>query len=310
MTKRTNNKNSKNNTDKFIMQPKVDYCFKEIMKDMDVLKGILSAILNINPNDIKSIELKPTELRKLSKDDKYGLLDVKLIMNSNEHIDMEIQVLYFAYWQERSMFYLSKMFTEQLKSGDEYNKLNKCIHIGILNFNLFKDYKEYYSRFHLAEDTRHNIYSDKLEIHILELPKLKYASEISKEYSETTLYDWGKFFSIENEKELKEMYGKNEYIDKACDHIVELSADEMKKIEYDERFKALCDYNTQMNYNYNKGVEDGVQQGIQQGIDMTIMDLIQTKLAKNMSISEIAKELEKSENIITEYINQIEMMNS
>ena len=211
MTKRTNNKNSKNNTDKFIMQPKVDYCFKEIMKDMDVLKGFLSAVLNINPTDIKSIELKPTELRKLSKDDKY-------------------------------------------------------------------------------------------------------ASKISKEYSETTLYDWGKFFSIESEKELKEMYGKNEYIDKACDHIVELSADEMKKIEYDERFKALCDYNTQMNYNYNKGVEDGVQkgitQGIQQGIDMTMIDLIQTKLAKNMSIAEIAKELEKSEDIITEYINQIEIMNS
>ena len=33
-------------------------------------------------------------------------------------------------------------------------------------------FKKYYSSFHLLEDTRHDMYSDKLEIHILELPKL------------------------------------------------------------------------------------------------------------------------------------------
>ena len=33
-------------------------------------------------------------------------------------------------------------------------------------------FKKYYSSFHLLEDTGHDMYSDKLEIHILELPKL------------------------------------------------------------------------------------------------------------------------------------------
>ena len=247
--------NSKNDDD-FIMQPKVDYCFKELMKDTEVLKGFLSAILDISPSEIYSIELLPTELQRLSKDDKLGILDVKVNLNSNQHIDMEIQVSYFAYWQERSLFYLSKMFTEQLQAGDDYEKLSKCIHIGILNFNLFEEYKGYYSRFHISEDTRHIIYSDKLEIHILELPKLQYATDISKENS--PLYNWCKFFSIENKKELDAMYGKSEYIDKACDHIVKLSADEMKKLEYDQRFKALCDHNTQMHYNYNKGQFDAI----------------------------------------------------
>ena len=62
------------------MQPKVDYCFKEIMKDMEVLKGFLSAVLNINPTDIKSIDLKPTELRKLPKDDKFGINSLLFII--------------------------------------------------------------------------------------------------------------------------------------------------------------------------------------------------------------------------------------
>ena len=51
------------------MQPKVDYCFKELMKDLDVLKGFLSAVLDIDVKEITSVELLPTELSKLSKED-------------------------------------------------------------------------------------------------------------------------------------------------------------------------------------------------------------------------------------------------
>ena len=57
------------------------------------------------------------------------------------------------------------------------------------------------------------------------------------------------------------MYGKNEYIDKACDHIKELSADEKKKLEYDIRFKALSDHNTQIHSCYNRGVKAGIEEG-------------------------------------------------
>ena len=68
------------------------------------------------------------------------------------------------------------------------------------------------------------------------------------------------FFSIENKEELDAMYGKNEYIDKACDHIKELSADEKKKLEYDIRFKALSDHNTQIHSSYNRGVKAGIEE--------------------------------------------------
>ena len=146
------------------------------------------------------------------------------------------------------------------------------------------------------------MYSDKLEIHILELPKIQYASEISEEYSETALYDWCKFFSIESKEELDAMYGKNEYIDKACDHIVELSADEKKKLEYDIRFKALSDYNTQMSSSYNRGVKAGIEQGIQQGT----LNKVKIKLAKGKTADLIADELEESLEYINECIRKIE----
>ena len=116
-----------------------------------------------------------------------------------------------------------------------------------------------------------------------------------------SLYDWCKFFNIENEEELKAMYGKNEYIDKACEQITKLSADEQKKREYDQRFKALCDYTSLMNSSYEDGMEAGIQRGIEQGIqqgkDSILLEMIEKKLEKGKSIEVIAKEIEKKEEI-------------
>lgn len=57
----------------------------------------------------------------------------------------------------------------------------KRIHVSILDFKLFDD-EEYYSRFHIWEDHRRLQYSDKFEIHVLELPKLE-----KYDYPETEL---------------------------------------------------------------------------------------------------------------------------
>ena len=71
-----------NKSKDFIMQPKVDYCFKELMEDADIRKGFLSAILNIKPEDIKETILLPTHLRKYDSDDKLGILDVRVLFNN------------------------------------------------------------------------------------------------------------------------------------------------------------------------------------------------------------------------------------
>ena len=101
------------------------------------------------------------------------------------------------------------------------------------------------------------------------------------------------------------MYGKNEYIDKACEQITKLSADEQKKREYDQRFKALCDYTSLMNSSYEDGMEAGIQRGIQQGKDSILLEMIEKKLEKGKSIEVIAKELEETEEIIRKYMKKL-----
>ena len=44
----------------FLMKPKVDFCFKELMEDVEVRKGFISALLNVKPEEITRTELLPT----------------------------------------------------------------------------------------------------------------------------------------------------------------------------------------------------------------------------------------------------------
>lgn len=70
------------------------------------------------------------------------------------------------------------------------------------------------------------------------------------------------------------MAKKNEYLDEAYNELLQLSADEQKRLEYEAREKALKDYNTQMDYaleqGFQQGMERGMKQGIKQGIEQGI----------------------------------------
>ena len=62
----------------FIMKPKVDFCFKELMEEAEVRKGFSAAVLHIPPEDIAETLLLPTNLRKKYEEDKLGILDVRV----------------------------------------------------------------------------------------------------------------------------------------------------------------------------------------------------------------------------------------
>ena len=125
--------------DDFLMSPMVDYCFKELLAYPTVRKGFLAAILNRDPSEIGSTELLPTILEKETEEGKYGILDVRIRMKDGSQIDLEMQVVPFAFWERRILFYLSRMYTEQIKAGENYGEMKRCIHVSILNFIHFPE---------------------------------------------------------------------------------------------------------------------------------------------------------------------------
>lgn len=278
----------------FIMKPKVDFCFKELLSDEYVRRGFLSAILGVAPDMILWTKLLPTYLRKQHKDDKFGILDVRVMLQDESQVDVEIQVIAYDYWAERSLFYISKMYVDQIHEGEDYGQLKKCIHVGILDFKLFDD-EEYYSRFHIWEDNRRLQYSDKFEIHVLELPKLE-----KYDYPETELLKWARFFNATNKEELEMAAEGNEYTQKAYDRLVELSADEEKRMEYEERQKALRDYQHMMNSGWRQGVSEGREEGVKAIIEM----LQELGMSREETQTKVHDKFSASDEIVKEWLNK------
>lgn len=102
-------RNQKNVTeDDFIMLPTVDFCFKELMQNENIRKGIVAALLKLHPEDVEKTDLMPTILQKQYEDDKYGILNVRVKLKNGVQIDFEMQVVYYDYWANRSAYYLGK----------------------------------------------------------------------------------------------------------------------------------------------------------------------------------------------------------
>ena len=248
---------TKNN---FIMLPTVDFCFKELMQNPKVRKGFISALLNLPPEEVEDTVLLPTLLSRDSADDKLGIMDVRVLLRDGTQMNMEMQVKYFEYWDERALFYLSKMFDSQIRKGESYEKLQKCIHVSILDFIHFPNDKKCYRRIHFRDDSTYDLYSDKMELQILELKKLPSDVKTSQD-----VLTWMKFFSGKSRKEFQNMAKTNEYLDEAYNTLLNLSADEKKRLEYEAREKALKDYNTQISSAEKRGLKAGEEMGRKAG---------------------------------------------
>lgn len=83
----------------------------------------------------------------------------------------------------------------------------------------------------LWEDTRRRKYTDKIELHILELPKIA-----KHDYPRTELLNWMR--------------------------LMNLSADEEKQLEYEARQKAIMDHDYLMRYNWEEGMKVGIKAGM------------------------------------------------
>ena len=93
---------------------------------------------------------------------------------------------------------------------------------------------------------------------------------------------------------------ENRYLGRAYECLTNLSEDELKRLEYEAREKAIRDYNHQMRTNWEDGHEEGMKEGIKEGMKEGIKEGMQ--LAKNVfrlsidgkTMDEIAKELQIS----------------
>ena len=275
-----------------------DYVFKRVFAkegNENLLKDFLEAILEI---EIESLEIQNPELPKDTKEEKIGILDIKVQINKDSIVDIEMQVVNEHNMAERSTTYMGKLIANQLSKGDTYSKLKKSILINILNFNYYKR-NSYHSIAHMKfEPATKETYVDMghtkedeiatkdVEMHFIEIPKFRKKNPNAN----AKLEQWLWLLAGEEEK-IKMAEEKNKKVKKAVEVLDEMSMSREERERYEAILKAEFNYNTSM-YNVR---EEGRKEGK--------TEVVKKLLKKNMNIEEIQEITDLTKDEIEEIIS-------
>ena len=249
-----------------LLKPKIDVVFQSLFskKNEKITKAFAEAMLD---EKVKKITINDDkELFREKPEDKLGILDLELDINDREKVDIEIQLVDKSNIQERLLFYFSKLYYNEVKKGDDYKKAKRVVMVAILDydFNLTKEIKRMETKWKLREENAKDlVLTDKIEIDIIELSKVRAEYEKNKQNKKA---QWALFINDPNTKEVKEIMKENEDIEEAVVTVHKMTEDEKMRRLADLREKAILDEKAIRRKGYEDGHEAGYEDGRTEGL--------------------------------------------
>ena len=274
-----------------LLNPKIDFVFKKIFgseEHPEILISFLNAVLKPK-KPIVSVEIKNSDLEKEYIEDKFSRLDVKALTSNKEIINIEIQLKNEYNMIQRSLYYWSKLYEEQLSEGDRYDKLSRTVCINILDFKYLKN-DRFHNGYRLKEIETNEELTDLQEIHFIEIPKLKRFE--STEEIVDLLEGWVEFLRDPESEVMRKLEMSNKEIREAKDELYRLSRNSKERELYYLREKSLRDEISALANAKEKGLKEGLKQGLFEGklesarsfLDILDDDTIATKLNIDVDI--------------------------
>lgn len=154
-----------------VISAKLDIIFKKLFtENPDMLHSFVASMLEIPSESITEIKIENPELPPETLTGKFSRLDLCLKVD-DRLVNVEIQVKNDEDYRDRTLFYWAKLYSSELKSGEDYSELKQTITINIINFNMF-DGEDYHTEVAATIKGTNEVFSDKFGIHFFELKKL------------------------------------------------------------------------------------------------------------------------------------------
>ena len=209
-----------------------DYLFRAVLQNSNTaLKGLLCALLHLAPESVTSAQITNPIILGQSIDNKNFYLDVRVTLNHDTDILIEMQILNKGNWPERSLEYLCRSF-DNLSKGQDYAQVRPVIQISILDFTLFPDNPEFYATYMFMNRKNHKIYTDKVRLSVLDLKQIEMATDEDISYQ---IHYWAKLFKAATWEEIKMLVKENEALEQAAETAYVLSADEQIRLQCEAR---------------------------------------------------------------------------
>ena len=131
--------------------------------------------------------------------------------------------------------------------------------------------------YHISEDKTKAYLTDVLEIHFIDLEKLRRGMGI--EGIDSSLLKWLRFLAAKQREEFEMLAKNDKELQNAYEHLQEISADDRKRMEYEAREAWLMDQRTRELLARAEGKAEGKTEGmekvarnaIKEGMDITLI---------------------------------------
>lgn len=218
-----------------------DYVFKRIFgseEGKEALLSFLNAVLQLpSGRELTGVELLDREIDPKHLLDRGARLDVLARTAEGALINIEVQVVNQYNIDKRTMYYWAGLYHGQLTSGQQFAGLRKTITINILAFDWFRSDRRHHRAFHVRDDETSQILNDDLEIHFLELEKIKDL----KRRPVNTLEAWMMYLNNLEGEEMERIAVENPGIKKALTIEQAFWQNKKERRLYELREKALRD---------------------------------------------------------------------
>ena len=262
-----------------------DILFKILMQSSTkVLKGIVCSYLDLSPEIIKSIEISNPISLKEDISGKEMILDVKAILNDKTIINLEMQVVNYQDWPERSLSYLCRCF-DNLGPGHGYLHVKGAVHIGFLDYTLFPDSPEFYATYRMINERTGQLYSSKFRISVVDLTKRNLATKEDIAHHRDL---WAAFFKATEWGEVMALAKKDENISEAVVTLKKLSDDEIFKMRYQAR-EDMLRQELDMQYYYTNQINEKDAELAKQASELADKDKIIEDLMKQLAEAHSSK---------------------
>ena len=199
-------------------------------------------------------------------------MDIKAVTSSKETINIEIQLKNENNMIKRSLYYLSKMYEEQLGEGDDYAKLERTICINILNFKYLST-EVFHTGYRFKEMYTHEELTDVMELHFIEIPKLPKESD-----EKDMLVAWTEFLRDPESEKVRSLELTVKELREAKDELIRMSNDAKQRALYEMRAKILKDKNSALNQAKEEGREEAKKEAARALIDLLDDETIASRI--------------------------------
>jgi predicted transposase/invertase (TIGR01784 family) len=239
-----------------------DVVFKDVFSaDDDDSRTALRRLISVcSHREVSDVRVLNTEINPEYVAGKVIRFDVHAVFNDGEAADLEMQVGHEDDIRPRAAYYVSRLLSGQARVGTDYQSLKRVYQVFFFNGTLFPDSALFPRRYHLVEDTEHDVLSDLMEVLIYELGKLEGKIQAIVEGREevknlSAEEKWCIYLKCHGDKDkaglIQELAGEDEGLMSTERVLDKVSQD------YDEWARALFWEKAEMNYNSGRGAVKG-----------------------------------------------------